>query len=260
MNVNNLLHEVCESNWQSHQIKVYIWLNYFAKTDLLTEKGKEKELEKIHQSMGLSLPAFKSALEFFGRSLPSLEKTETKPEPTAINTDKLKGILNYWKLATEIPLSLNDKMMIYELYFSLGDNADSLFRHAIDNFANYHLAFGGVSNTERMQAYIMKKSIASFISNFHKYFVLDDAAFHEIVIEHQKRYDTFKNRPISYGYSNNPAEDKAMAREMELQSICLALEQDMEYKNPIHFPENMEYYQRKLKNKERRKKKDGNKR
>lgn len=248
-NLKPIIKQVLISNWTIAQAKVYLW--YYCMMDPRereTPKTSE-DITKIYTKMGLSKSAFFKALHFHNLSITFPQsyapKEEKEDEPT-ISSPEIKGLVLYWEERTGIKLSISDKIS----FLSLCSDVKIMERN-IGNFVTYQEHFKRVTNVERMSAYLFRNSFLSFTANFEKY----GDGFDEIFKEHIARYDIFKNKPVSFGFSSDPVEDKKIAMETELDDICFAIESGKTYEKRIMFPENLDYYTKKMKNLEKRRKK-----
>jgi hypothetical protein len=254
INIKPILRKILTSNWSAPDIKVYLWYWLIAGPEYREAPITPEVISKISHATGLTDKNTSLSLRILGLLPPSNDKPSLPPPDPAtnqsINSDRVKNIVQFWTDCTGIQLTISEKLDIATWCDKVSE-VHSDMPDRITNFLKYQLAFQGVTNVDRAGAYLFRYTFRSFFNNYAKF----GADFDYVLTEHQMRYKTYKEKPVHYGFSTDPIEDRKLAAEDELENICLALDTTGKYENPIVFPDNMAYYQKRLKKIEKKKEK-----
>jgi len=253
--IKPLIRKILLSNWSAPDIKVYLWYWIIAGPEYRETPISPEVISKIATATGLTVQNASLSLRILNLLPPTNVKPSSPDTPInpSINSERVKAFINYWTDHTGLVLTISEKIDLATLcdkYPECGLKSDSIL-DKMDNFFKYQLALQGITIADRSAAYLFRNSFRSFLNNFEKF----GDKFPAVLAEHQARYKAFKEKPVSYGFSSDPIEDRKLAEEQELQDICLALQISGIYKSPIVFPNNMAYYQKKLKKLEKKKEK-----
>jgi hypothetical protein len=254
-NIKPLIRKILLSNWSAPDIKVYLWYWIIAGPEYRETPISPEVISKIATATGLTVQNASLSLRILNLLPPTNVKSSSPDTPInpSINSGFVQALIKHWIQYMEYPLTLSEKIDFAALCdkFPEGGLKSNSILDKMNNFFNYQTAFQGVTITDRSAAYLFRNSFRSFLNNFEKF----GDKFPAVLAEHQARYKAFKEKPVSYGYSSDPIEDRKLAEEEELQNICLALNLKREFSFPIVFPNNMAYYQKALKKLEKKKEK-----
>ena len=168
------------------------------------------------------------------------------PEPktiSAVNSPEVQELIALWNESNMPALSMGDKVEIAILRAANWNMKDILGR-----WISYNQHFGGVSPAKRKEMYLYQNKFSSLALHIEKF--EDELTYGIMFGEHVKRMRNYNEKNLTYGFSDDPAEDKRMAIEKERMDITLAIQSGAS-QYVIKFAENAKYYELKLKAREK---------
>jgi len=230
-------------------VLLFIELGYHVKGQFSPELGKweapnKSALKKLAEKLHMPLNTFLDSLEILGYQEPSFTPSANSKEINlhstgiVINSMKTKDLQEFWKINTGQILSMADKMDLAQMETAIPD-----MKKAMERWFQYQLTFKGYTMVEKRKYYLFGDRFHNFQNNIHRFY--DAEQFRQTIELHKARIA--QTETPSYGFSVIPAEDRKLAIEDEREKISLAIQMGEDYNFPIVFPENISWYEKKLK-------------